>query len=138
MLTGISRGVVEFTIDPPIQYYNETGKVFAQGFKHSFLRAVQRKLDLLTVDLVKKKIVDIEQLAEELPTNTIERIEYIAGKTNLKDSKQVQEAYLWFLQRYHEIQEQYKDQCGPKSLSFDPISFAEHKRVISDFLVEQL
>lgn len=137
MASGVSRGVVEFTVDPPVQYYSESGKVFAQGFKHSFLRAVQRKLDLLTAELVKKKIVDIDQLAKDLPTNTVEKIDYFAGKVNLKDPLQVQEAYLWFLQRYHEIQELCKDQDKAVSLPFDPVSFEKHKKVIDNFLTEQ-
>jgi hypothetical protein len=42
-------------------------------------------------------------------------------------------AYAWFLQQYHSIQEDYKQERGPITLAYDPDEFEKHSRAVEEF-----
>jgi len=114
--TGISRGVVCF--DKEKQYYDENKNPGEYGFKHSHLRLTQRELDLITQTFIRDKKINVSEDIRYLPTRTIDRINYF-----FKKEISLTEAYLWFLQRYHEIQELYKNEKEPVSLEYDHYVF---------------
>ncbi|MGB9707575.1 MAG: hypothetical protein ACPL1D_02380, partial [Microgenomates group bacterium] len=73
--TGRFRNQVVF--DNTYQYYFESDnpKEWRHGFKMGPLRAVQRRLDLLTIEAFKKGKLTLDEI-ESLPTNTVERIDF--------------------------------------------------------------
>jgi len=108
--TGFYRGRVVFSEKEGRQYYFESPdpKELRFGFKISFLRAVQRKLDLLTSNLAENEN-DLGLLAESLPSNTVERISFFAKRGLIPEdfASRLQKAYLWFLENYHCAQEAF-------------------------------
>lgn len=133
MRTGQYRNIPLFDTENSEQYYSEAWPAYTTGFKVPFLRTVQRKLDVLTTQLGNGK--DWSIIARELPTSTLDRIDYLA-KSNiipLSSATKASEAYAWFLQEYHCIQETYKQSEAPMKLVYDPLLFETHKKSIESF-----
>lgn len=121
-ITGISRG--ETCFDEHNQFYDERNKPGKFGFKHAFVRLVQRKLDLRTQELMKEGQMTIEEMSC-LPTNTADKLMFF--KSYNQDTPA---AYLWFLQRYHELQEVYKARRDLSALDFDSYDFRQCSEII--------
>lgn len=135
--TGYYRGRMIFNLDSNLQFYNEAEDDMRTGFKTSHLRAVQRQLDLVTSRGIRKRLIVINQeTIQNLPTNTEERLYYFAklGIITGINIDEIAEAYLWFLQRYHEVQEYYKNRKTVVSLEFDRELFDRYNGVISQFV----
>lgn len=134
MNTGEFRRVPTFDEAESLQYYSELWPDYAVGFKSSFLRAVQRKLDLLTLQLDGQK--SWQDVARTMPTTTNGRLNYLAeaGIVAPDVTATTKEAYAWFLQRYHHIQEAYKQTGAPVALPFDPEAFAAYRQSIDRFV----
>jgi hypothetical protein len=131
MAGGIYRDAVLF--DENSQYYSERSPV-SFGFKIPFLRTVQRRLDFALIDLVDP--VNIENFdIENYPSATVDRIEYFVenGVIAKKEGREVREAYLWFLQRYHEIQNFYLHMQSPIKVNFDVNKFQHYSEIIRRF-----
>ena len=138
LISGQYRGQIIF--DENNQYYFETDdwKRARMGFKMGPLRAVQRKLDILTLNAIKQGNLTIDDVAENCPSNTCERIDFLAKK-GILDENQVEiiiEAYLWFLREYHRAQELFKDSSRQEviSCSFYQEEFKQYRQVLLDFL----
>lgn len=132
--TGVYAGRMVF--DGQSQYYDEDNANYSVGFKIAFLRAAQRKLDLMTIKAVRTGRLDIVTAARDLPTATDDRLEYFADmemfpRELLSGSV---EAYGWFLQQYHCAQEKYKDSKNAVKELFDPNKFADYKSQLMGFL----
>ncbi len=137
--TGEYRGLKVFSEERREQYYFESNnpKETRFGFKISFLRAVQRKLDLETVRWLESGKEGVDFLAQNLPTSTVERIAYFAqrGLFDKNFALNLQGSYLWFLKNYHFAQESFsKDKGRVAVVSFDRERFAAEKEVIINFL----
>lgn len=137
--TGQYRGLAVFSEEKGEQYYfeNANSKEIRFGFKIAFLRAVQRKLDLLTINLIKEGKESVDTLAKSLPTNTAARIEYLAqrGFLNQDLAPRLQMAYLWFLKNYHQTQETFsKNKHQIAAVPFNKKRFAAAKRIIIAFV----
>jgi len=136
---GVFRGVRTFVADEAtgryVQFYNEDPSEYAVGFKSSMLRAVQRKLDLLTGHGIRERGWHIPELAAAIPTATIERIDFMAqrGLITPETNAVLTEAYAWFLQQYHRAQHQYKKTRTCVGVPFPPKRFAQHRTVILRF-----
>lgn len=123
--TGVSRGKVCFDIDEGCQYYERLGKNVDQlGFKYGPIRLVQRDLDFITQAVIVDKRLDIERI-DTLSTNTSERINYL-----IPDSKSLIESYLWFLQNYHRIQQEYEDNKSLCVIYYDKYDFNQNSEII--------
>jgi hypothetical protein len=120
--SGISR--METCFDQEYQYYDEGKTIGKYGFKHGFIRLIQRNLDLRTQASLRDKIISINKISN-LPVNTVERIMFFS-----KDQKSLCEAYLWFLQKYHQVQEEYKERKSLAVMSYDKYSFKENSEII--------
>jgi len=133
MKTGEFRHIPIFDYSRHVQYYSEMWPAYSTGFKTAFLRAVQRKLDLLTINLGSTK--DWNEVAREMPTTTLGRLEYLAEANVITRNSAVltAEAYAWFLQQYHYIQEVYKINQEPTELPFDPVLFERYSQSIEHF-----
>lgn len=139
IVSGEYRGQKLFEVDEasPIgfEYYNEDPKSYSTGLKTPFLRAVQRKLDLLTSDLLLSKDNDfIFRFAANLPSNTIERMKYLQENGGFVIPDDVVDAYLWFLRTYHQAQEEYKIVKEKVTVKFDTQEFIQHKKAILRFV----
>jgi hypothetical protein len=135
--SGQYRGQVVF--DQNQQYYFETDnwKSFKTGFKMGPIRATQRKLDLLFVNMIREDRLTIDEVATTCRSNTFERIEFLVGKGIIEQQKgkNISQAYLWFLKEYHQIQELFKDNHQSQvSCPFDPQDFEEYKQIILNFV----
>lgn len=139
---GKYRHLTVFEVGPESgwQYYFE-GDDWSKnimGFKMGPLRAVQRKLDILTADYLRIGVFTAEDLAVSLPTNTIERIEFFAqmGQYPLGQAESLGLSYLWFLREYHRVQEKFKN--SPKyevvSTKFNSQEFNMNLAIINSFL----
>lgn len=139
--TGFYRHQQIFNGEKGVQYYEENDefKLLRLGFKSAFLRAVQRKLDLLT----RKGLIFNRELEEKIKnrylsglSNTLERIEFLSALGLIPQEMAIPliEAYYWFLQRYHEAQDQYKKTRQLVELPFDLEIFNKHQKTILDFL----
>jgi hypothetical protein len=133
MNTGEYRRIPIFNTEQHVQHYSEMWPAYSTGFKTGFLRVVQRKLDLLTITLGNKKSWD--EVAYTMPTTTIGRLMYLsdAGIISPEVSLATGDAYAWFLQQYHCIQEQYKQNGEPTELLYDPDLFEKYRESISYF-----
>lgn len=136
MKTGLFRERATFTVDPPIQYYDEDEYKFTTGFKIGFLRTVQRFLDIATVVAIRQGFMSVDDAAVGLPTSTVERIRFLDEKGLFRASiscEGVINAYLWFLQQYHFAQEQYKRTRVPIELPFNSSEFQAYSVEIDEF-----
>lgn len=120
-LTGSSRGKVCFNHNG--QFYDESKHPGRFGFKHGFIRLIQRDLDLRTQEMIVRGTWSINR-AIELPSSTTGRISF------LDYSKDTAEAFLWFLQRYHSVQEEYKNRRIPSFMPFDDYDFKQCSEII--------
>lgn len=138
MRTGQYRGVPVFSPEIAVQYYDEHPP-YRYGFKMGFLRAVQRKLDLLTVRMVESSRGTIDGLAERLPVTTPDRIGFFtqSGMIPRDLEEPLCEAYLWFLREYHRIQERYKNTQRAVETTFPRSIMQEHGRVIHEFVMNK-
>lgn len=122
------------------QYYLEAEdwRQNRMGFKMGPLRAVQRKLDILTVNGLRAGIFNAEDLASSLPSNTIDRFDFFSqkGLLTVKQAENFSLAYLWFLREYHKAQEQFKrsDRTSMISTPFNPQEFEQNIGYINEFL----
>lgn len=132
--TGCYRGLTIFNLDTNRQIYNE-GNIY--GFKLAFIRGVQRKIDIIIAEAITQKRLDpITCIQEEMPTNTVERLRYLFDKDLIPSCsiRGLIDAYRWFLQRYHEIQETYKNKRKKVEVDFDPLLFKCYSDIILDFI----
>lgn len=137
--TGEYRGLKVFSEERREQYYFESSnpKETRFGFKISFLRAVQRKLDLQTAQLAESKKEELDALAQNLPTSTVERIGYFSRRGFLDPNfaPKLQRAYLWFLKNYHCAQESFSDNKNHLAITpFDQGRFTIEKGVVMEFI----
>ncbi len=139
--TGFYRDQRIFDTEKGVQYYeeNDDPKLLRLGFKQAFLRTVQRKLDLLT----RRGLLSDQDLANEIKnrylsglSNTLVRIKFLSALGLIPQEMVMPliEAYYWFLQRYHEAQEQYKNTREQVELPFDRKLFDKHRETVLDFL----
>lgn len=133
--TGEYRRGTIFTLDPPQQFYNEDPNDYRVGFKISALRTVQRSVDLLVVRAIRSGMLTIDQVAA-FPSSTLERIDALREVGIIDMGYEINEAYSWFLQQYHFVQEKYKNtrQLASTEFSFD--DFLTHKEAISSLVEE--
>lgn len=133
MRTGEYRRVKTFDNDEGLQYYNEEWPEYTTGFKVPFLRSVQRKLDLFTINI--GDIKSWNEVAREIPTNTLGRLDYLAdlGVIPHHEALSVGEAYAWFLQQYHCVQERYKDSNREVAAPYDKRAFDTYRKDIERF-----
>ncbi len=140
--SGVYRGLTIFSADENqkicLQFYDEHAenpKLMRAGFKSGFLRAVQRKLDLLTVFGVRECKWNIEELAHSMPTQTVERIEFMANRGIIPHqlAVSVSDAYAWFLQQYHQAQHKYKEKRQCVGVPHDPTLFNRHRQAVLAF-----
>ncbi len=117
------------------QYYyeSEDPKKLQLGFKMGPLRAVQRRLDILTAEAWRSGKLTEEDLST-LPTDTVSRIDYFVNLCMLDISfaSQLKEAYLWCLREYHHAQEIFKnsDRCKAIKIPYDQGKFDIYKEII--------
>jgi hypothetical protein len=108
------------------------------GFKMGPLRAVQRKLDILTVSGLRAGIFNAEDLASSLPSNTVDRFDFFSQRELLtaEQAENFSHAYLWFLREYHKAQEGFKqsDRTRMISVSFNLQEFKQNIGYINEFL----
>ena len=118
-------------------YQTEPLKERTVGFKIAFIRAVQRKLDLLTIYGIKNNKFSVD-FALTLPSNTVGRIS--ALREYFSFPPDVEEAYIFFLREYHNIQEKMKraKEVKPDILSvtlpFDQQLFNKYSSIILGFV----
>jgi len=133
------RGKTLFDSDIGMQYYDESQEGYALGFKTSFLRLMQRTLDLLVNDGIKKYEIDIRQM-REMPTSTVDRIRYLQKigwiKSGNKGVVAAQESYLWFLREYHKAQEAYKNRGTGVNVPYNSSEFDKHRLDMFEFVSE--
>ncbi len=136
MQTGVVRGMPVFDVKNGVQFYNETDipKLDQYGFKLAFLRAVQRKLDLITANSIKEEKLS-KEIVQTFPTSTQRRLDFLVKFGKISDfmADEVTIAYAWFLQQYHAGQQIFKDTQEPVILPFDKQPFMKHARVIESF-----
>ena len=135
MKTGSYRNVPVFSVEHAVQYYDEHAPL-RFGFKMGFLRAVQRKLDLITANMVREGSSSIDALAQVFPVTTVDRIGFFARygiiPHNLEDP--LCEAYLWFLREYHRAQESYKRNQRAVETPFDSSLMQVYRGIVLDFV----
>lgn len=132
--SGLFRSARIFDPNQFLQFYDEKQNIY--GFKASFLRVVQRKLDLITANSILDHKLTPKKIVSDLPTYTIERIKYL-GDNGIIDQALVDDlsdAYIWFLQRYHEAQQMYKDHKQGVMVKFNPELFNKYRKTILDFV----
>jgi len=127
MRNGADAKTTHWSFADAVQYYDESSSVY--GFKMGPIRAVQRKLDLLTLAALPLK-------AEDLPTSTVERVAFFVreGRVTSELGEAVSVSYLWFLQRYHQAQMVYKDARQPVSQPFCQEDFKSNSAAIWEFI----
>lgn len=128
----VYRNQPVFSLDPPAQFYNGEGGVF--GFKIPVLRLVQRCLDTVTVKAIRTGLLDIGTASVQLPTPTIERLDYFMKLGVLPEDGEVSLAYLWFLKQYHCAQELYQQAGRKVELEFDLETYNNHIRSLLSFM----
>ena len=137
--TGIYRKQPVFSITETQQYYLESSNYLTTGFKIPFLRTVQRLADLLTVKLIDDGKMSIEQAAVLLPTVTVNRLELLSNFDYIQNPTELVNAYTWFLQKYHHIQENNRHQPNQIStLRYNPDEFTKHSQIITQTVEEFL
>jgi len=133
--TGIFRGVPNF--DPLLgtQYYKESPPI-QLGFKSAFIRSVQRKFDIATAQNIRSGKISLSDAVLHLPAATIDKFDYFTfnGCIQQKTATKASEAYAWFLQQYHHIQEHYKNAHQPISLQSKSADFLYYSQIIKEFL----
>lgn len=137
IITGKYRGQIVFDSENQCYFESNDPKELRYGFKMGPLRAVQRKLDLLTIEAFKRGLVTIDNI-ENLPTDTVSRIEFFAniGLIDKDFAQSLIEAYLWFLREYHRIQEEFKqsDRTQVITLPYNQEEFNQYIKIIKDFV----
>ena len=103
-----------------------------------FLRAVQRKLDLLTTRALRENLATPDDLAMTLPVTTVDRLEFFSriGLISSELEDPLTDAYLWFLREYHRIQEIYKNTKRAVELPFNRHDFEHNSAVVSEFMTQ--
>jgi hypothetical protein len=133
---GSFRGNQLFDVEKTLQYYNESPsdeKNKIQGFKMSYLRAVQRKLDLIVAKSIIDGAVDLEDVATNMPSATLERLDFLSKRNVLPSelTQQVGRSYGWFLQQYHRSQAMFKSLQTYVATPFDQEEYHYYEEVIS-------
>ncbi len=123
--SGISRGQVCFDFEKKCQYFDQkNGNIQRYGFKHGYIRLVQRKLDLKIQTMIRDHQIDVEKV-DNLPTNTFEKIDYLCP-----GQRSIIESYLWFLQNYHDIQKEYEKNKVLVEKKYDGYDFDINSEII--------
>jgi hypothetical protein len=135
IITGIYDRLPLFDERRGIQFYCEENGSLQMGFKSAFLRAVQRKLDIITIRAVHKGVVTIKEIVYDAPFFTPDRISFFTNKNIIgsQQAEQIIEAYIWFLQQYHRIQELYKNTKQKKAAPYDRELFDYYRKAIWEF-----
>ncbi|OGK30051.1 hypothetical protein A3F29_03440 [Candidatus Roizmanbacteria bacterium RIFCSPHIGHO2_12_FULL_33_9] len=137
--TGFYRGEAVFSVDDNektvSEYYDEHEGAYTVGFKIPFLRSVQRKLDILTAQLLRSgKISSIDEFAKLYPSNTLERMSFLSEYVDITGLNDLKNAYLWFLRAYHQAQEEYKTTQKRIVAKFDMQEFIRHREAVLRFI----
>jgi hypothetical protein len=134
---NLERGVFHkhetFTLEPPLQLYDENPPSYTVGFKTSGLRAVQRKLDILTLLAIKNGSLTLTEAAQ-LPTGTLGRIDELKKRDIIPKQLPIDDSYSWFLQKYHPAQEQHRIKKTGVAVPFPKEQFLHHRQVVLEFL----
>lgn len=131
---GVYSGKRHFDEAESVVFYDDSQYIL--GFKISFLRAVQRKLDLLTIDLFSQQDFPISMdVIQALPTRTLDRMTYLHEVRVLHPQDQtkidqLKEAYAWFLMMHHRVQDLYKFSKDLVVMEFDAAQFQHHKEIL--------
>lgn len=133
--SGVSRRIPVFSPKDYLQWYDEKTPI-RPGFKPAFLRAVQRKCDLLLIQTLLHRGLSIGDAVNLYPSETFDKFSFFAdmGMIDQDQSENVGFAYTWFLREYHRVQELYKRRRMLVRLPFDPDEFSCFKEVILQFL----
>jgi hypothetical protein len=132
--TGIFRGVPNFDPDNAIQWYSEPLPT-QLGFKSAYIRSIQR-FDIVIAQKIKSEQLEISDTARSLPSATVDKFDFFAqrGFLNTDIAEKTAEAYAWFLQQYHHIQEHYKNIHQPITLQSNQADFKHYSQIIKSFL----
>jgi hypothetical protein len=129
--TGIFRKNLHFDIAAGLVVYNESHNV--SGFK-PVLRAVQRQLDILTVQGISSGLFAIDEYVENCKTDTLSRLSWVGKRLPSEFIYDLQESYTWFLQQYHKSQEIYGNNNLIDVATFSIPQFVMHRSVVLEFL----
>jgi len=134
---NLERGVFHkhetFSLEPPLQLYDENPHSYTVGFKTSGLRAVQRELDLLTLLAIKNGSLSLSA-AIQFPTGTLGRIDELKKRDIIPKQLPIDDSYSWFLQKYHPVQEEHRIKRTGVAVPFPKEQFLHHKQVVLKFL----
>lgn len=142
--TGRYRGRSVFSVDDGVlkETYDEVPDSRAAGFKVPFLRTVQRYMDLLTTRLVLDSSLDLNTVVCGLPMSTIDRLKFFRKHNLFPEGNPTEkidgviDAYAWFLQAYHFVQEIYKHTRNVAEISFSGeqvVDFERFRNSVLDF-----
>ncbi|MEO6508533.1 MAG: hypothetical protein ABIO02_01140 [Patescibacteria group bacterium] len=131
--TGVIRHQEVYSMNPPVQFYDENPATLRVGFKLPILRTVQRHLDRVIACSLRDGTLDLEEAVEQLPTTTLGKIDYLTNRGVIPENLQIADAYIWALQQYHYAQEAYKNSRTPVSVPYDLEKFSEYRSVVIDF-----
>jgi hypothetical protein len=133
--SGIFRGITNFDPEHAIQWYNEPAPT-QLGFKSAYIRSVQRKFDIVIAQKIKSEQLEIPDTARSLPSATIDKFDFFAQREFLSTdvAEKTAEAYAWFLQQYHHIQEHYKNTHQSTTLQSNQSDFTQYSQIIKSFL----
>lgn len=140
--TGEYRGQSVFRVDDSVltEIYDEAPDSRATGFKVPFLRTVQRYMDLLTTRLVLDSSLDLNTVVCGLPMSTIDRLKFFRRHDLFPEGNPAEQidtvidAYAWFLQAYHFVQEGYKHTRALAEISFSGEQFLDFWRLRESIL----
>jgi len=134
---NLERGVFHkhetFSLEPPLQLYDENPHSYTVGFKTSGLRAVQRELDLLTLLAIQNDSLSLSA-AIQFPTGTLGRIDELKKRDIIPKQLPIDDSYSWFLQKYHPVQEEHRIKRTGVAVPFPKEQFLHHRQVVLKFL----
>lgn len=135
--TGTFRKILNFDPNTGTQFYQEE-EAMQTGFKPAYIRAIQRKFDILTVLAIQKRELDASDVLGNLSTTTHEKFDFFVQRGLLKPelAEKTAQAYMWFLQQYHHIQEHYKTEQCPVMLPVRRQVFTHYAGIVQRFLQE--
>jgi hypothetical protein len=130
----------EVCFDNEAVYYDEGGGLFNRrknfGVKAPFLRAVQRKLDISTMEVVRAKPYIIDEIGDNLSPQTPKRLAFLNEQSYIGsyEAGDVSAAYIYFLRLQHQSQYLYDQSKRLVRVPFEQTEFSRHKKVIAKFV----